>query len=143
MPYDLSRFHKAQQDEYPGALSEIQKGRKQSHWIWYIFPQLKGLGYSTMSEYYGIQDLEEAKAYLADPILCAHLVEISEALLALDTNDPAEVMGFPDDRKLCSSMTLFDAATETMDIFEKVLDKYFQGKKDSRTLAMLGITDEK
>lgn len=137
--YELSRFHKAQQTDYLCALSEIRSGRKVSHWIWYIFPQVKGLGYSSMSEYYGIKDLDEAKAYLADPVLSDHLIEICEALLALDTNDATEVMGHPDDKKLRSSMTLFDAVSESSDIFQRVLEKYYNGKKDMWTLKILGI----
>lgn len=137
MGYDLTRFIQVQQQDYPFALDEIKKGRKKSHWIWYIFPQLKGLGHSVMSEYYGIQDLEEAKAYLADPVLKAHLVEICNALLELDTNDAVAVMGRPDDKKLKSSMTLFDAASGHQEIFGKVLEKYYQGKRDGRTLQML------
>ena len=139
MAYEISRFIKVHQSDYQRALSEIKNGKKVSHWMWYIFPQIKGLGRSSISEYYGIQDLNEAKAYLADPILGKHLIEICEALLSLDTNDATEVMGRPDDRKLKSSMTLFDAATETIDVFQRVLDKYYQGKKDYRTLRMLGI----
>ena len=139
MTYEVSRFMKAHQSDYQRALSEIKNGKKVSHWMWYIFPQIKGLGRSSISEYYGIQDLNEAKAYLADPILGKHLIEICEALLSLDTNDATEVMGRPDDRKLKSSMTLFDAATESLDVFQMVLDKYYQGKKDYRTLRMLGI----
>lgn len=139
MNYEISRFIKAHQSDYQRALSEIKNGKKVSHWIWYIFPQIKGLGRSSMSEYYGIQDLDEAKAYLADPILGKHLIEICDVLLSLDTNDATEVMGRPDDRKLKSSMTLFDAATESLDIFQMVLDKYYHGKKDYRTLKMLGI----
>ena len=139
MTYEVSRFMKAHQLDYQRALSEIKNGKKVSHWMWYIFPQMKGLGRSSMSEYYGIQDLNEAKAYLADPTLGKHLIEICEAFLSLDTNDATEVMGRPDDRKLKSSMTLFDAATETIDVFQRVLDKYYQGKKDYRTLRLLGI----
>ena len=139
MNYEISRFMKAHQTDYQRALSEIKNWKKVSHWMWYIFPQLKGLGRSSMSEYYGIQDLDEAKVYLADPILGKHLIEICNALLSLDTNDATEVMGRPDDRKLKSSMTLFDAATESLDIFQMVLDKYYNGKKDYRTLKMLGI----
>ena len=138
MNYEISRFMKAHQTDYQRALSEIKNGKKVSHWMWYIFPQLKGLGRSSMSEYYGIQDLDEAKVYLADPILGKHLIEICNALLSLDTNDATKVMGRPDDRKLKSSMTLFDAATESSDIFQMVLDKYYNGKKDYRTLYMLG-----
>lgn len=139
MDYEISRFLKAHQSDYQCALSEIKNGKKVSHWIWYIFPQLKGLGRSSMSEYFGIKDLDEARAYLADPILGEHLIEICNALLSLDTNDITEVMGRPDDKKLRSSMTLFDAATESSDVFQRVLDKYYYGKKDYRTLRMLGI----
>lgn len=139
MNYEISRFMKAHQSDYQRALSEIKNGKKVSHWMWYIFPQMKGLGHSSMSEYYGIRDLDEARAYLADPVLGKHLIEMCEALLSLDTDDAAEVMGQPDDRKLKSSMTLFDAATESLDVFQMVLDKYYHGKKDCRTLKMLGI----
>lgn len=139
MNYEISRFMKEHQTDYQRALTEIKNGKKVSHWMWYIFPQLKGLGRSSMSEYYGIQDLDEAKAYLADPILGRHLIEICNALLSLDTNDATEVMGRPDDRKLKSSMTLFDAATESSDVFQLVLEKYYNGKKDYRTLKMLDI----
>lgn len=107
--------------------------------MWYIFPQMKGLGHSSMPEYYGIRDLDEARVYLADPVLGKHLIEMCEALLSLDTDDAAEVMGQPDDRKLKSSMTLFDAATESLDVFQMVLDKYYHGKKDCCTIKMLGI----
>ena len=139
MNYEISRFMKAHQSDYQRALSEIKNGKKVSHWMWYIFPQMKGLGHSPMSEYYGIRDLDEARAYLADPVLGKHLTEICEALLSLDTDDATEVMGQPDDRKLKSSMTLFDAATESLDVFQMVLDKYYHGKKDCLTLKMLGI----
>ena len=139
MNYEISRFTKTHQSDYQRALSEIKNGKKESHWMWYIFPQIKGLGRSSMSEYYGIQDLDEAKAYLADPILGKHFIEICNALLSLDTNDATEVMGRPDDRKLKSSMTLFDTATEALDIFQMVLDKYYHGKKDDCTLKILGV----
>lgn len=135
--YDLSRFLEAHQTHYQCALSEIKNGKKTSHWVWYIFPQIKGLGNSSQSKYYAINDLDEAKAYLAEPILCKHLIEICEALLSLDTNNATEVMGKLDDIKLKSSMTLFDAATESLDVFQKVLDKYYDGKKDYRTLGIL------
>ena len=93
MNYDISRFIEAQRSSYQQALSEIKNGKKASHWIWYIFPQIKGLGRSAMSEYYSIQDIDEAKAYLADAILSKRLIEICEVLLSLDTNDAVEVMG--------------------------------------------------
>ena len=139
MNYDISRFIEAQRSSYQQALSEIKNGKKASHWIWYIFPQIKGLGRSAMSEYYSIQDIDEAKAYLADAILSKRLIEICEVLISLDTNDAVEVMGRPDDKKLKSSMTLFDAATDSLEIFQMVLDKYYNGKKDNLTLRILGI----
>lgn len=139
MNYDISRFIEAQRSSYQQALTEIKNGKKASHWIWYIFPQIKGLGRSAMSEYYSIQDIDEAKAYLADAILSKRLIEICEVLLSLDTNDAVEVMGRPDDKKLKSSMTLFDAATDSLEIFQMVLDKYYNGKKDNLTLRILGI----
>lgn len=139
MSYEMSRFVQAHQADYQRALSEIRSGKKVSHWMWYIFPQVKGLGRSPASEYYGIQDLDEAKAYLADPVLGKHLIEICDALLSLDSNDATDVMGQPDDKKLRSSMTLFDAAAEGSDIFQRVLDQYYGGEKDRRTLRILGI----
>ena len=106
---DLYRFVSAQQTSYRQALAEIQNGRKVTHWMWFIFPQLQGLGHSATSQYYAIRSLDEARAYLQDPYLGGNLLEISRALLALDTNDPVQVFGRPDDRKLCSSMTLYIA----------------------------------
>ena len=135
--YDLSRFLKAQERDYDTALSEIRSGHKRSHWIWYIFPQVKGLGFSPTSEHYGIAGLEEAKAYMENETLRKHLIEISEALLALDSSDAGDVMGYPDDLKLRSSMTLFAEAAPDVEVFDKVLDKFYGGKKDQRTLGML------
>ncbi len=134
--YDLDRFLKMQQYDYTTALSEIKSGHKRSHWIWYIFPQLKGLGRSNMSEFYGIENIEEAKEYMRHPVLGSRLTEISEALLSLDSNDPLEVMGMPDDLKLCSCMTLFEQASDEP-VFGKVLDKYFNGARDKRTIKLL------
>ena len=133
----LKRFLDAQERDYEQALKEIRSGRKRSHWIWYIFPQLAALGYSSTAKYYGIRDLDEAKAYLAEPTLRARLIEISEALLTLPENDPSVVMGYPDDLKLHSSMTLFMAADPDCHVFQQVLDKYFGGKPDPRTLELL------
>lgn len=137
MTYDLLRFIRAQESDYPRALAEIKNGRKQSHWIWYIFPQVKGLGRSSMSACYGIGDLNEAKAYLADPTLGPRLIECCDALLRLEANDIHAVMDFPDDIKLRSSMTLFAEAVESSDIFQRVLDKFYGGQKDLRTLEIL------
>ena len=136
MAYDLSRFHKAQQGSYETALAEIRSGRKRSHWIWYIFPQIQGLGFSSTAQYYAIENLEEAKAYLADPVLRERLLEISNALLALDSCDPSELMGYPDDLKLRSSMTLFSLAEPECTVFRDVLDKFYNGQEDSRTIAL-------
>ncbi len=137
MGFDLDRFKKAQEEDYPYALQEIKAGRKRSHWIWYIFPQLKGLGFSSMSDYYGIDGRAEAQAYIADPLLREHLVEISEALLALESHNPTHVMGYPDDLKLKSSMTLFSEVAPDIPVFEQVLQKFFAGEKDPRTLKLL------
>lgn len=139
MAYDLTRFLQAQEGSYAQALAEMKRGRKESHWMWYIFPQLKGLGRSAMSEFYGISGMEEARAYLKDPVLGARLVEICNALLALEVEDIVQVMGRPDDKKLKSSMTLFEAAAENPEVFQRVLEKYYQGKRDGRTLRMLGM----
>ena len=135
--YDLERFKLAQQTSYHIALQEIRSGRKKSHWIWYIFPQLKGLGKSYNSNYYGIQNLEEARAYMQNPDLAERLREISGALLELEDRSIRDIMGVPDDIKLQSCMTLFAAATEDNQIFLDVLDKYFAGRKNRRTLSMI------
>lgn len=136
--YDLNRFLKAQEQSYETALSEIRSGQKRSHWIWYIFPQVKGLGFSYTSEFYGIDGLDEAKAYMGNGLLRKRLVETSEALLSLESSDAGYVMGYPDDLKLRSSMTLFAEASPETEVFQKVLDKFFGGKKDQKTLGLLG-----
>ena len=135
--YDLSRYVTAQQRDYQSALTEIKNVKKVSHWMWYIFPQIRGLGKSSTSQFYAIQSLDEAKAFLEHPYLGHNIIEISEALLSLDTSDAYEVFGKPDDKKLCSSMTLFAIASEGPSIFQKVLEKYFSGKYDSRTKRIL------
>lgn len=132
----LERFVKAQEDSYEIALSEIKSGRKRSHWMWYIFPQIKGLGYSSTAQYYSIQDRQEAENYITHPILSKRLIEISEELLKVDSNDPSVVLGYPDDIKLKSSMTLFYLTSEEI-IFKKVLDKFFCGELDKRTVDIL------
>ena len=139
MIYDLSRFIKAQENDYDTALSEIKAGRKTSHWIWYIFPQLEELGFSSTAKFYGIVDLDEARAYLANNLLRTRLIEISQALLDLPSRDIKDIMGYPDNLKLCSSMTLFHLAEPTCDVFQKVLDKYFDGKPDKKTIALCNI----
>ena len=117
------------------------EGRKRSHWMWYIFPQLKQLGYSYNSKYYGISGRDEATAYLEDPILGPRLREVSEANLALPTDDAREVFGGIDSMKLRSSMTLFDAVAPA-DIFARVIDKYFRGRRDQRTLTLIAAATE-
>jgi uncharacterized protein (DUF1810 family) len=134
----LERFRKAQQKNYDSALREIQNGRKQSHWMWFIFPQIAGLGYSQTAQYYAVADLDEAKEFLNDNMLGKNLIEISEALLELESNDATEVMGWPDDLKLRSSMTLFALADPECEVFQKVLDKFYGGERDERTIELLG-----
>jgi len=133
----LERFIKAQDRDYQQALIEIKAGRKRSHWIWYIFPQMVGLGMSYNSEYYGIKSRAEAIEYLKHPVLGTRLVEISKALLQLDSSDPRAVMGSPDDMKLKSSMTLFAMVSDDP-VFSQVLQKYFNGERDRITEKMLG-----
>jgi uncharacterized protein (DUF1810 family) len=128
MSTNLDRFIAAQEQTYAQALSEIRAGRKRSHWMWFIFPQLKGLGASSNAHFYGIDDLAEATAYLQHPILGPRLIEISRALLALPGNNATAVMGGPDDMKLRSSMTLFSRVNGADAVFEEVLDKYFHGQ---------------
>ena len=135
--YDLSRFLEAQKNSYDTALREIRAGRKRSHWMWYIFPQIRGLGYSAMAQHYAIRDLGEAREYLQHPLLGPRLIEISEALLALEESDPRRVMGSPDDLKLRSCMTLFQCAAPDQPVFGKVLDKFYGGRPDGRTLEIV------
>lgn len=136
--HDLNRFISAQERSYDAALMEIKSGHKVTHWMWYIFPQIAGLGFSSTAQFYAISSMQEAKDYYAHPVLGKRLVEISEALLALDTNDAAAVMGYPDDLKLRSSMTLFLAASGDA-VFQRVLDKFYSGRPDSKTLRILGL----
>lgn len=138
--FNLERFVKAQENQmytYRDAFEEISSGRKRTHWIWYVFPQLKFLGRSDYALYYGISGLEEAKAYIEHPVLGKRLREISAVLLTLDTDDALSVMGSPDNRKLLSCMTLFAHAAEDNEVFLKVLEKYFGGRQDGRTLGYL------
>ena len=138
--YDLERCRKAQAADYDRALAEIRAGRKQSHWIWYVFPQLQGLGQSWMAEHYGIADIGEARAYLADPALGRRLREITQAALALGAVDPVQVMGEIDAVKLRSCLTLFREAAGPGDdrvLFQALLDAWYGGKPDLLTLRML------
>ena len=135
--YDLERFYEAQEYDYETALSEIRNGRKESHWMWYIFPQVSGLGRSTMAEYYAIRSREEAKAYIEDPVLGKRLIEISQALLQVDSDDSEEVMGWPDNLKLRSCMTLFAEVAPEQPVFRSVLEKFYDGEMDGKTLDIL------
>lgn len=137
MNNDLERFLIAQQTYYRIALQEIKSGRKRSHWMWFIFPQIAGLGYSETARYYAIKDMAEAKAYMEDYTLSSNLIEISQALLDVDSDDATAVMGWPDDLKLKSSMTLFALVKPECEVFQKVLDKFFQGEMDQKTIEIL------
>ena len=135
--HDLERFYKAQEYDYETALSEIRNGRKESHWMWYIFPQIAGLGRSTTAEYYAIKSKEEAKAYIEDPVLGKRLIEISQTLLQVSSDDAEMVMGWPDNLKLRSCMTLFAEVAPDQPVFRNVLEKFYDGEMDEKTLDIL------
>ena len=137
--YNLERFVEAQSNDYAIALSEIKKGKKKSHWMWYIFPQVLGLGYTSASMQYGIKDVNEATAYLQHEVLGKRLIEISNVLLALPATDANDVFGRTDSMKLRSSMTLFSLVPGADEVFQKVLDKFYNGKKDDKTLQLLKV----
>ncbi|MBQ7608842.1 MAG: DUF1810 domain-containing protein [Desulfovibrionaceae bacterium] len=141
----LERFVKAQNQDstYQRALSEIQNGRKTSHWIWYVFPQIVGLGISDMSVYYGIKNRAEAQAYLAHPVLGPRLHEVAQALLDLPKKDPVAVLGSLDALKVCSSMTLFLAIAPKDPIFQSVIDTLYGGQCDKKTLQLLHESDRR
>jgi len=135
--HSLNRFTDAQRSAYATALSEIRNGRKRSHWMWFIFPQIQGLGFSEAARYYGIKDINEAKAYLNHPVLGGRLIEISNELLKLESHNASEIFGSPDDLKLRSCMTLFASVPGADPVFHSVLDKFFGGIKDIKTLQIL------
>ena len=136
-PYDLARFVEAQEDSYKQALSEIRGGRKQSHWMWFIFPQFAGLGVSSMSERYAVKSVAEAEAYLAHPVLGPRLLECSEAVLRLEGLAAVKIFGSPDDMKLRSCATLFACVSPDGSVFHRIIDKYFDGKRDEATLRLV------
>jgi uncharacterized protein (DUF1810 family) len=138
-PYNLGRFVRAQEDDYRQALSEIARGRKRTHWMWYVFPQVDGLGSSPTSREYSIKSLEEAGAYLDHPILGPRLLECAEAVLRAEGRSATEIFGFPDDLKLRSCATLFRCVSAPGSVFERVLEKYFAGEPDAETLRLLDI----
>jgi uncharacterized protein (DUF1810 family) len=137
-PYSLSRFINAQETIYESVLAELRSGQKRSHWMWFIFPQIEGLGHSPTSKYYAIKSLDEAREYLNHPILGSRLVECAEIILGIEGRTASEIFGFPDDLKLRSCMTLFSCAAEADSMFDRVLEKYFDGKQDNETLKLLG-----
>lgn len=135
--YNLQRFIDAQESSYSQALHEIINGRKRTHWMWFIFPQIQGLGYSETSKYFGIENPEEASLYLAHNVLGNRLIEITNALLGVEGKTANQIFGSPDDAKLKSCMTLFSSLEPTNDVFQLVLDTYFDGKKDAKTLRLI------
>ena len=132
----VERFIDAQKEDYDMAFREISKGKKRNHYMWYIFPQVKGLGRSSTAKYYGIDGLDEAREYMENKYLRNNLIEISNELLKLETNDPVEIFGHTDSKKLRSSMTLFELVSDN-EVFHLVLEKYFDGKRDQITLDLM------
>lgn len=142
-PYDLNRFVQAQADSYAQALAEIRGGRKRSHWMWYVFPQFEGLGFSSASRRYSIKSIAEAGAYLRHPVLGPRLTECAGALLGIEGQSAHDIFGSPDDLKLRSCATLFAYVSPEGSIFHRLLGKYFQGKHDGGTLHLLGVSPER
>ena len=135
--FDLERFLSAQRGAYDDALREITGGKKRTHWMWFVFPQIDGLGHSAMARRYAITSLDEAKAYLAHPVLGARLQEIAEAAVALPETSASSVFGSPDDLKLQSCATLFALVSAPGSVFERLLDKFFAGERDAETLRLV------
>ena len=140
--YDLNRFVKAQEHSYTTAFSEIKNGQKRSHWIWYIFPQIDGLGFSPTSQHYSIKSIAEAKEYLEHPLLGLRLIECVNVILNFEGRSAYKIFGHPDDRKLKSCLTLFAYISPAESIFEKSLDKYFQGEYDKKTLDIIDGSED-
>jgi len=136
-PWKLGRFIQAQQGDYAQALAEIRAGRKRTHWMWYVFPQFAGLGYSPTSVHYAIKSRDEAEAYLAHPILGPRLIECAEAALQVEGRSAQEIFGSPDDMKLRSSATLFASVSPDGSVFHRIIDKYFGGGADGRTIKLM------
>ncbi len=140
--YGLRRFVRAQEGDYERALSEIRSGRKRTHWMWYIFPQIDGLAFSSTAKYYAIKSIAEAKAYLDHPILGPRLRECAEAAVGVEGRSASEIFGTPDDLKLRSCATLFACVSPPGSVFDRLLAKYYRGERDGRTLQLLGIVPE-
>jgi uncharacterized protein (DUF1810 family) len=136
-PFDLNRFVTAQATVYDRVLDELKSGRKRSHWMWYVFPQIDGLGHSSTTKHYSIKSIEEAREYLTHPVLGKRLAECAETVLGAGGKSVSEIFGYPDDLKLKSSMTLFETVAESPSVFGRVLDACFHGERDSRTLHLL------
>jgi uncharacterized protein (DUF1810 family) len=141
-PYNLNRFVQAQDADYEQALAEIRSGRKRSHWMWYIFPQIDGLAFSSTSKYYSIKSIEEAKAYLNHPLLGPRLWECAEAVIGVEGRSAREIFGSPDDLKLRSCATLFACVSPPGSVFDRLLEKYSRGERDDKTLHLLGNAPE-
>lgn len=139
-PFDLKRFVDAQAAVYGNVVGELRDGRKRSHWMWFVFPQLRGLGGSPTAVHYGISSLDEARAYLDHALLGPRLRECARLVTGVQGRSAAQIFGSPDDLKLCSSMTLFAHATEDDADFVAVLEKYYDGRQDELTLKRLGRT---
>jgi uncharacterized protein (DUF1810 family) len=140
-PHDLGRFVDAQVGDYERALGEIKSGRKRSHWMWYVFPQIYGLGFSSMSQRYAIKSIAEARAYLDHPLLGRRLVECCDAALSVEGRSAHEIFGSPDDLKLKSCATLFASVSPPDSVFARLLDKYYKGERDDKTLRLIGKTE--
>jgi uncharacterized protein (DUF1810 family) len=140
--YNLNRFVRAQQDDYEQALAELRSGEKQTHWMWYIFPQIDGLAFSATSKHYAIKSLDEAKAYLNHPVLGPRLLECAEAVMGVEGRSAHEIFGSPDDVKLRSCATLFACVLPPGSVFDRLLEKYYRKQRDERTLQLLGIAPD-
>ncbi len=136
-PYDLNRFLSAQEGVYERALAELNSGQKRTHWMWFIFPQIDGLGYSPTAKLYSIKSIEEARQYLNHPVLGKRLLECTEAVVALKGGSVSEIFGYPDDLKFKSSMTLFEKVAGSGSVFSAALDRYCYGGRDAATLRLL------
>ena len=136
-PYDLARFTRAQDQVYADVLAELRGGQKLTHWMWFIFPQIAGLGNSLTTKYYAIKSIDEARHYLSHPVLGPRLLACAETVLAIRGRSASEIFGYPDDLKLRSSMTLFACVAGSDSVFDHVLDRYFHSERDARTLQLL------
>lgn len=138
-PYNFGRFLQAQEDDFEQAFSEIKRGKKRTHWMWYIFPQFDGLGFSSTAKHYSVKSIEEARAYLEHPVLGPRLMECAEAVISVEGRSASEIFGYPDDLKLKSCATLFACVSPPGSVFERLLEKYYGSQRDQKTLRLLGI----